>query len=141
MLVSGATVIEWVANKTQANPLPAQSAIGWLRDDELTCGIFYEGYTGSSITATFAIEDGAVFPKDFLWAIFDYPFRQLGCSKMIALVGENNHKCIRMVEKMGFVVEGRVENYYPGEALRVYTMTADQCRFLEREHEQENQDA
>ena len=141
MLVSGPEVILWVAKRTEANPRPAQSAIGWMRDDELTCGIFYEGYTGSSITATFAIENGAVFPKDFLWAIFDYPFRQLGCKKMVALVAESNWKCRNMVEKMGFILEATVADYYPDGAMQVYTMTAEQCRFLEKEYGQENQDA
>lgn len=141
MLISGATVIEWVANRTQANPRSAQSAIGWLRDDELTCGVFYEGFTGSSITATIAIENGAVMPKDFLWAIFDYPFRQLGCIKMLAFIGANNWKSENLVKKMGFELEASIAGYYPGEALLIYSMTKDQCRWLEKEHGQEIQNS
>lgn len=141
MLTSGAAVIEWVANRTQANPRSAQAAIGWLRDNELTCGVFYEGFTGSSITATIAVEPGVVMPKDFLWAIFDYPFRQLGCTKMLAYVGNNNHKSQRLVEKMGFTLEASIVDYYPGEPLLIYSMYADLCRWLEKEHVEEDQNA
>ena len=137
-LVSGASVIEWVAKRTEANPRVAQSAIGWTRDSELTCGVFYEGYTGSSITATIAVANGAVMTKDFIWAIFDYPFKQLNCQKMIAHVGANNWKSENLVKKLGFVLEASIANYYPGEALLVYTMDKDQCRWLEKENGQED---
>ena len=135
-LISGATVIEWVANRCEADPRCAQSAIGWTRDNELTCGVFYEHHTGKSITATIAVAPGAVFPKDFLWAIFDYPFVQLGVWKMLAYVAEANYKSQALVEKMGFVKEAVISDYYPDGDLFIYSMTKQQCRFLEKENGQ-----
>ena len=132
-------VATWVANQCQADPRSASAAIGWLRDDDLTAGIYYEDFTGASITATIAMAPGAVMPKDFLWTIFDYPFNQLGCDKMVALIADNNWKSKNLVEKMGFTKEAEVANYYPaGEALTIYTITKAACRFLEKEHGQES---
>ena len=82
---------------------------------------------------------GAVMPKDFLWTIFDYPFNQLGCDKMVALIADNNWKSKNLVEKMGFEKEAEVANYYPaGESLLIYTITKQQCRFLEKNDGQES---
>jgi hypothetical protein len=132
-------IVKWVSDQCRADPRAACAAIGWLRDDYLTCGVFYEDFTGASITATIAVAPAAVMPKDFLWAIFDYPFNQLKCDKMVALVADNNWKSKNLVEKMGFTEEARISNYYPaGEAMIIYTMTKQQCRFLEKNDGQES---
>ena len=131
------TVTTWVANMADADPRLTVGAVGWLRDDDLTCGAFYENYTRRSITATIAVAPGAVVPKEFLRAIFHYPFVQLGCEKIVALIAENNWKSQNLVDKMGFVKEAVVDNYYPEGDLFIYTMTKPQCRFLEKDDGQE----
>jgi hypothetical protein len=131
------TVAIWVANMADADPRLTVGAVGWLRDDDLTCGAFYENYTRRSITATIAVAPGAVVPKEFLRAIFHYPFVQLSCEKIVALIAENNWKSQNLVEKMGFVKEAVVADYYPEGDLFIYSMTKQQCRFLEKDNGQE----
>jgi len=131
------TVATWVANMADADPRLTVGAVGWLRDDDLTCGAFYENYTRRSITATIAVAPGAVVPKEFLRAIFHYPFVQLSCEKIVALIAENNRKSQNLVEKMGFVKEAVVADYYPEGDLFIYSMTKQQCRFLEKDNGQE----
>jgi hypothetical protein len=131
------TVATWVANMADADPRLTVGAVGWLRDDDLTCGAFYENYTRRSITATIAVAPGAVMPKEFLRAIFHYPFTQLSCEKIVALIAENNWKSQNLVEKMGFVKEAVVTDYYPEGDLFIYSMTKQQCRFLEKDNGQE----
>lgn len=120
-------------------PSAGGAAIGWLRDDELLAGVLYEDFTGSSITATIAVAPGAVLTKEFVRAIFTYPFVQLGCGKMLALIHENNWRSHRLVKHMGFEVEAVIADYYPDGALNIYTMTKADCRWLEKEHGEENQ--
>jgi len=135
------TVATWVANMAEADPRLTVGAIGWLRDDDLTCGVFYENYTRQSITATIAVAPGAVMPKEFLKAIFRYPFEQLGCEKMFALIAENNWRSQNLVEKMGFVKETVVTDYYPEGDMFIYSMTKRQCRFLEKDDGEKIEDA
>ena len=129
--------LKWVADATEADPRIASAAIGWLRDDEHTCGVLYENFTRSSITATIAVSPGAVMPKAFLRAIFTYPFEQLGCQKILALVAEDNHKSRTMLEKMGFIAEAVVMDYYPDANLIIYSLSKQLCRFLEKDDGQE----
>ena len=130
-------IAPWVANRTESNPNVAQAAIGWLRDDDLVCGVTYDNYTGKSITATIAVEPAAVLPKSFMWAIFDYPFKQLGVWKMLAYVAESNYKSRALVEKMGFTQETVITDYYPDGDLFIYSMNKEQCRWLEKDNGQE----
>lgn len=120
-----------------AVPDRGAAAVGWVRDDDVVAGVLYDHYTGASITATIAVAPAAVMVKDFLWAIFDYPFNQLEVGLIIAFIAESNWKSRNLVEKMGFVCESKIEGAYPDGAMLIYTMTKAQCRWLEKENGKE----
>lgn len=122
-------VAAWVSNRAEADPRGVAAAIGWLSEGKLVAGATYEDYTGGSITATIAIEQGVIV-KQFLRFIFEYPFRQLNVGKIFAMVAQTNSPSRRLVEKMGFEQETVLKDYYSCEDLIVYSMTAEQCRFL-----------
>lgn len=129
-----ARVTEWVSRNCESNAAAATAAIGWMRDDEITCGVYFEDFTGASITVTLAVAPGAVVPRTFLWAIFDYPFNQLGCDKIIAYVAGNNFRSRNLISKAGYVEEASIANYYPaGEPMVIYSMTKAMCNFLEND--------
>lgn len=125
-------ISRWVQELTECSiPEQGGSAVGWLRDDEITCGVMYEHFTGKSITATIAKAPGAVMPPGFIRAIFDYPFRQLGCTKILAYIEDTNWKSRELVEKMGFREEATISDVFPSGNMIIYTMTVDTCRWLE----------
>lgn len=133
------TVVSFVCAAVEA-PLPdpqLTAAIGWLRDDEVVAGVIYEHFTGASITATIANAPGAVLVPGFMRAIFKYPFQQLGVNVIIAFVSESNWKSRNLLEKMGFTQETKVIGAYPDGDMLIYTMSAAQCRWLEKENGQE----
>jgi RimJ/RimL family protein N-acetyltransferase len=132
-----AAVADWVSKRAEADPRGVTAAIGWVSDGRMVAGATYEDYTGGSITATIAIENGAMV-KQFLRAIFEYPFRQLNVGKIFAMVAQTNSPSRRLVEKMGFVQETVLKEYYSCEDLIVYSMTARQCRFLGEEDGQKD---
>lgn len=134
MIVSGQEVVTWVANMIEAPvPLQAQS-LGWVRDDEIIAGVLYESYTGASIAASIAVAPGAVFPKELLWMMFDYPFEQLKVKKVLTYSRDSNHKVQVMLDKLGFVREAVIPDVYDDGALVIATMTKEQCKWLGDDH-------
>jgi hypothetical protein len=132
-------VAEWVQEMTECSiPEEGGMAIGWTRDGEITCGVMYEHYTGTSITATIAKTPGAVMPPGFIRAIFGYPFSQLGCRKLLAYIEDTNWKSRELVEKMGFREGASISDVFPTGAMIIYSMLADDCRWLEKEDGKED---
>ena len=136
-------VSRFVADRAECHiPAAGGAAIGWLRDDKIVAGVLYEDFTGEggSITATIAIEPGAILTRHMIWAMFDYPFLRLKVKKLLALIHSSNHKSRRLVEHLGFRISSGITGYYPDGNLIVYEMTADECRWLGEENGQESQD-
>ena len=138
LVVDFPRVTTWVANKAAADPRSAFCALGYEVDGELVCGVFYEDYTGSSVTATIAIEPGTMFPREFLREMFSYPFSVWDCKKIIALVADTNEKSKAFVERLGFEREAEIADYYSDGSLIVYSMIKQKCRYLENKHGQED---
>ena len=120
---------EWVAaragGKYQAD---AAQAIGLEKDGKLIAGVIYERYNGESLWVHVAIE-GRLTPA-YLKAIFHYPFVVCDVSKVIGTVTSDNVKARKFDENLGFTEEARIRNAAPDGDIIIYTMTRDNCRFI-----------
>lgn len=135
------TVAQWLKERTDCVIPREGQGVGWLNGNgDLVAGVMYETFTGSSITATIAIEPETIVSPKFIRAIFYYPFVQLSCKKIIAHVNEHNIRSRRLVERMGFTQEAAIEDFYENGAVIVYSVTAEQCRYLEKEYVKNSQD-
>ena len=126
-------IAPWVMEKTSCSIASDCTAIGQMLEDKLVAGVMYEHFTGCSVVATIAVEGGYAMSKEFVRAIFDYPFRQMGAEQMIAFISEDNERSIRLVEKMGFREQTRIPGVFP-EDMVVFILKRDNCRFLESEN-------
>lgn len=134
-LTNGNRVGEWVANRIQGSYFADQSqAIGLEKDGEIVAGVIYENWNRRSIMVHIAIE--ARITPAFLAAIFDYPYNVCGIEKMIAPVDEDNVKCRRMVESMGFEKEAVIKNACLGGDILLYTQERVKCRYLGKRYGQ-----
>ena len=80
MLIVGKGVVEWVAAKTNDyGNFGTDVGIGWQKDGEIVAGVAYANWNGPNVECHIA-SDGSKkwLARQFLWAIFDYPFNQLG---------------------------------------------------------------
>ena len=68
--------------------------------------------------------------RTFLNVVFDYPFNQLGCKKIIATVNSDNEKARNLNEKLGFVLECKIIDAVKSGDLLIYTMNKDNCKFI-----------
>lgn len=93
-------------------------------------GAIYDCYNGVGITAHLWIAEGKAPSREWFAAIFDYPFNRLQVKKISGQVASTNHAAARLDERMGFVKEASIKDYFPGGDLDIYTMTREQCRIL-----------
>lgn len=139
MLIGDVDIVgNWVVERTgSALPRSGASAIGLIQNGKIAAGVLYEDFTQASIHATIAIDFGAVLTKDFVFAIFDYPFNQLGVEKILVYINSSNTESERLAKHFGFVEEARVKGVFLDGDQVIYSLTKDQCKLLKRlGHEQ-----
>jgi RimJ/RimL family protein N-acetyltransferase len=124
-----------VADAADFRPyLPAMHPMIGLaaQDGAPIAGVVYTDFTGHSLQMLAARFGTAPITRGFYRAIFDYPFRQLGCRKVFALVNAGNHRALQLDARLGFVVEAVVAGWYRGGTeLVILGMTREQCRFVD----------
>lgn len=119
----------WMAKELDMVWTPENStAIGWVEENELVGGVWYEDYNGKSIACHIVLKKP--INRRFLAIIFDYPFIQLGVSKIIGPVKSDNQKAIDFDKKLGFKEEARILDAFPNADLIFFVMNKDECRFL-----------
>lgn len=130
MIVRGEVVGRWVAVKAEVQWTEACRAVGLMRDGVLVAGIVYDGYTGASIAMHSRCDDPKKVSREFLFAIFDYPFNQLGCKRVTGLVSTSNTHAQRVNEKLGWKRETVLKDYFlDGDGI-IYCMRREDCRWL-----------
>lgn len=94
-------------------------------------GVIYDGYNGAIIHAHIWMDAERTPSREWFAAIFDYPFNRCGVKKVIGQVCSDNKEAQKLDEHFGFVLEAKIDDYYPsGASLLVYTLTREQCRVL-----------
>jgi RimJ/RimL family protein N-acetyltransferase len=104
--------------------------ISRTRDGELIGGGIYTNYTGRSICMHIAGFVSDWLNKDLLWVAFHYPFVQLKCQKIIAMVPATNYHALEFDKKLGFKEEAIIRDVYREGDMIVLSMYKDDCRFL-----------
>lgn len=128
-----ARVIDFVAKKLDEYDFPANcSAIGVESNGELIAGVVFDGYTQAGISMHVAAVEGKHWlSKEFLYAVFAYPFIQLNCNRVTGLVRADNFKAQKLDEHLGFVKEGLIRRgCSDGTDMILYGMLKEECRWI-----------
>ena len=127
----------WVCREIGKLWVPgAGTALGWVdHSGELVAGVTFTNFDGANVWL-----DAAALPKKrwadrrALWAVFHYPFEQLGCVRVSSLVPEDNKVAQKFNESAGLVHEATLARAAPNNGdMRVYRMFREDCRWLRRE--------
>lgn len=130
MLVMGEAVGRWVCEKAGGTWTPICQAIGQMHDGQLIAGIMYDAYTGASIAMHSRVDDPRRVSRQWIWAIFDYPFNQLKVKRVTGLVSMANKKAQETNEHLGWKRETTIADYFPDGDAIIYVMRRDECRWL-----------
>ena len=133
MIVIGDSVIDWVAHRCKShNRLGADVGIGWKRGFGLVAGVAYANWNGVNVECHIA-SDGSKrwLTREYLWAIFDYPFNQLGAQRITVCVAAGNADSYRFVKHLGFTIEAKLEAAHPTGDILIFCMKRQDCRFIQ----------
>lgn len=111
------------------------TALGFVNDaGELVAGVAYTNFDGVNVVMDCAaVSKSRWLDRRGLWAVFSYPFEQLGVLRVTALVPESNKESRKLVEQAGFEQEAALKRAAPGgEDMLVYRVFKEDCRWLAR---------
>lgn len=121
----------WIAERARGTWVPGQgTAVGFYRDGRLIAGVSYSMWNGANVWCAVAHEDRRWLNRTNLWAIFHYPFEQLNCKRISALVYESNTRSQRFLTKLGFTREATLEDAAPEGDMFVYRLRKEDCKWL-----------
>lgn len=121
----------WIERNGGGHYRAGTQCIGLERDGEIVAGTLYDYHNGASVYSHWAISDKHALNREYLSAIFRYPFVQLDCSVIIALVAGDNEPSSNLVEHLGFELEHTIKDAHPSGELHIYTMRRSDCRWLD----------
>ena len=78
-----------------------------------------------------AVSDANWINKDFLWAVFDYPFNKLNLKVIIGQVCADNADALRLNRHLGFKVVAEIPDAHMDGDLVIMAMRKEDCRFLD----------
>lgn len=112
-------------------------AIGLLKDDKLIAAVTYNNFLCRPDGSFFSVEM-SIFSVDKKWAtrqylkaVFEYPFIQLGLERVHTVCSENEGEIMKFNKKLGFIQEGVMRKAWPlgGNAV-LFSMLKDECKWL-----------
>lgn len=119
---------QWMQAHGAGTWRPGATCLGLERGGQLIAATMYDWYNGASIYANIAI--AGQITRDWLRAIFDYPFRQLKCNVILGLVAQSNKASQRITEHFGFQLLTIIPEADPSGGLLLYALYHDHCRWL-----------
>lgn len=106
-------------------------AMGVERDGELVGGVVFDDYVENARCSIHCAGVGKKWlSKEFLFAVFEYVFRQLKCNVAVSPVNSENAACCKFISHLGFEEKCRIEGGSPAGDLIVFTMRREHCRWI-----------
>jgi RimJ/RimL family protein N-acetyltransferase len=130
-------LLEWAAlhGKTFDFRAPENGArtIGVVLNNKLVAVCIYHHFRPGvpDIEMTILAETPRWCTREAVRFLLRYPFLQLGCVRVTALIGRKNKRSRRLVEGLGWKLEGTARKAWDGrQDCMVYGLLRDECRWL-----------
>ena len=123
---------EWLSEVGKYDYSQNTACIGQEKDGKLIAVVGYNSFLPNSCQMHIASTDVLWPTKDFLFAVFDYPFNKLKVKVIIAPICKGNFKPLNMCRKLGFEQVADIPYGHPNGDLIVVTMKRNQCKWLQQ---------
>ena len=127
-------VIRWHTEQTGQNPLSIQTGtfvtIGITLRDKLIASVLFSRYRWPDIEVHIHSTDPRWCNRRTLRAIFNYPFKQLNCTRVTAVTDPANQAVCQFLERVGFKEEGRQRQALPSGDSLLLGMLKNECKWV-----------
>jgi L-amino acid N-acyltransferase YncA len=121
----------YIASNAKCTFNPAvDNTIGVLDEGFVRGGVLFTNYTGASVWVHMAGDGTAWASRDFLWAVFHYPFVQLGVRRLYGIVESANEPAMKIDLKLGFKIAAILPDVFASGAGVVVYMEQTDCKWL-----------
>lgn len=125
-------VLDWASKILNVAFDPKQCA--WVANvsdsGELLAVVIYTRFSPWNCEMSVASASPKWASRGFIRAAFHYPFKQCGMNRVTAAVEPDNTKSIDMLERLGFVREATLAEWFGDKDAYVYRMTRKECKWL-----------
>lgn len=128
-------VIRWAGRAIPGFiPSPGAKALGVVHHGNLVAGVIYERFNGVHMEVAITARTGSPWAsRQALKHLFGYPFVQMGCVAISALVPMSNLASLNLATKLGFEPEAYVKYAAPdGSPMVVLKMFRENCRWIDQ---------
>lgn len=128
-------VCKWVAKELgESGHFPNAYGLGVVFQDKMVAGIVYSNFSSHNCMMNIASVSPHWCSRGVLFNIFWYPFVQCKLDRVTALVGKNNKKSRDLCERLGYVREGSLADWFgPKKPAMIYRMKPSECRWINGE--------
>lgn len=112
---------------------PPSTAIGLESNGQLLGGVLYSAYTGLSLQMHIGVLPegrGRWATRGNLAVLFAYPFLQLECESVLAVVPQEAVEAYKMNLRLGFRPIALLSRVYPGGDSMMLQMNREECRWI-----------
>lgn len=111
---------------------PAQSiTIASVTEDNQIMGVVvYTRFTPFGCELSVASTTPKFLTRAFLRVVFGYPFKQCGMVRISAVIEDGNINAIDMDERLGFIREAILKQWYGDKDGILLRMTKDECKWI-----------
>lgn len=106
-------------------------ALGVIRRGTLVGGVVYHNYRIWDIELSCAFDQVGWALPGTVRALMAYPFNELDCRRVTAIIGRKNRKARKLLEDLGFKLEGVHERGLDGfEDAFSFGMLKEKCKWI-----------
>lgn len=119
-------VAQWTVERYGGVLPDMYEALGFSHPSGAAGGAVFSCYDGHNINVNIAADSPLLCTRGNLKAGFRYAFIQLDCKRMTAIIKQENKRCRRLAEGLGFKLEGVIRNGTPDGDLFMYGLLKDE---------------
>jgi RimJ/RimL family protein N-acetyltransferase len=101
-----------------------------LENGKIIAAAVFNNYQDSNIDMSVVFSRRIALTKGNLRALFSYPFKQLGVNRVSVRTRASNMGVRKQIRRLGFMPEGKKNQFYGNEAAIEYGLLRSQCKWL-----------